>query len=454
MQKRVFITMLIIVFSLTGITQNVFFKTIDFLETDEVNTWPFNVFEEDGGYVATGTFYKYSDWHLFIIKFDNLGDTLWMKTVRIGYPHEGSTASGTNGKKLFTVHDSIFLFDNEWNHTSLAPLPGIPHPRKVSILADGNYLFDNWIASNHHTLVKVNSETLEIIWTSEPLIQDFHLGDGSGFTINSILEMPNGEIVVVTDNYYSLTYGPEYYGSTIFRIDVSGNIQNTFLDPDVSKPFSYVDDDNLISLTSTGNNYALTTHSSNGDTINSFNLPDKPYGRSPFNFTKDGDDLIVLEYNHMPNNIPMYLEAYRQGNLLWTTEYTLTSLYDYISPYYIIATTDGGYLIYGDIYQSSTYYPFLLKTDYIGNSAPLSIPEAYKSSQYKIFPNPAKDYLLISGKEKSADVSIFNIQGVLMLTSQKTQLPQRLNISSFPKGLYFLKLTKGQNFELLKFIKK
>lgn len=447
---------LVLVLTLNASSQNVFFTAFTFLvpeSSQDAEAWA--IFEEEGGFVATGIYMKNIQWYLYCIKTDHNGDTLWMKSTNLGYPYQGSWAIGNEGYKVFTVDDSIFRFDSQWNVTSLAPLPGVDHPRKVAILEDGNYLFANWVTSNHYNLVKVNSQTLEIIWVSEPLLQDFIPDYASGFTINSILEESDGKIVVVTNNYYVYNSSAVNYGSSIFHLDEEGHVLNTYLNPDVNYYSTFIENENFVSLTY-DYYHSITTHTANGDTIQSFELPHEPYGRHATCLTKDGEKVIVLEYNHVPNNIPMYLEAYEQGSLLWSADFQPSDLYGYVDPITVIPTSDGGYLIYGNIHLAGTidHYPFLLKTDSNGNSAPLGLNEPARKSNFSISPNPSSDFIEIIGDEKINMASIYDIRGELITSTKVVDLTGRFNISNFQPGAYILKITTDKGVTVLKFLKR
>ncbi|WP_281614904.1 choice-of-anchor D domain-containing protein [Flammeovirga sp. SubArs3] len=66
----------------------------------------------------------------------------------------------------------------------------------------------------------------------------------------------------------------------------------------------------------------------------------------------------------------------------------------------------------------------------------------------KVFPNPATDLLTIQGLEKTSQIHIVNLQGILMMECWSDRT---VNISHLPSGVYILQIEKGST---IKFIKK
>ncbi len=72
----------------------------------------------------------------------------------------------------------------------------------------------------------------------------------------------------------------------------------------------------------------------------------------------------------------------------------------------------------------------------------------------KVYPNPANDKLIISTSNKGKEIKaeLLNIQGQKMwagVIQEKTVI----DVSSFPKGVYFLKVNNGEEVFVRKIIK-
>jgi len=70
----------------------------------------------------------------------------------------------------------------------------------------------------------------------------------------------------------------------------------------------------------------------------------------------------------------------------------------------------------------------------------------------EIFPNPAADFIQIIGDEQKGQLSIYNVQGQLMLQKQ-TSGNQQIDITQWPRGNYFVSLRKGQSWHRGQFVK-
>lgn len=83
----------------------------------------------------------------------------------------------------------------------------------------------------------------------------------------------------------------------------------------------------------------------------------------------------------------------------------------------------------------------VLNADIVGSNA-LGTPEIEITDQISIFPNPTKGLVNIT-KAENSDILIFNSQGKL-ITSINNFRNSTLNLSSYPKGIYLLKITTDE----------
>lgn len=68
----------------------------------------------------------------------------------------------------------------------------------------------------------------------------------------------------------------------------------------------------------------------------------------------------------------------------------------------------------------------------------------------KIYPNPTSDYVYFIGINENVEISLFSSNGTKLKETKK----MFLNIQDLPNGLYFLKITEGNNIHTNKIIKK
>jgi len=80
-----------------------------------------------------------------------------------------------------------------------------------------------------------------------------------------------------------------------------------------------------------------------------------------------------------------------------------------------------------------------------------------KSNTFRIYPNPAKDKVyvsLMSRENLNSSIQILNLIGEMMFETVMTDVSVGLDVTSYPSGIYFVKLTaKDNSSKMLKFIK-
>lgn len=117
-----------------------------------------------------------------------------------------------------------------------------------------------------------------------------------------------------------------------------------------------------------------------------------------------------------------------------------------------------------EIERVTVYWPIIGNVDTIENPAinstlviregeSLSVAEV-NDLDIKIFPNPTQDILNVSGfnADATSRMRITNIEGKVI--SEKPFTQNTINVSSLAEGLYFLSLTKNDQTQTIKFVKK
>jgi dienelactone hydrolase len=90
------------------------------------------------------------------------------------------------------------------------------------------------------------------------------------------------------------------------------------------------------------------------------------------------------------------------------------------------------------LYMDSVFQymtPFL--ADQLGCDLPVSIETTSQNQTIEVFPNPANSTVFIKSSTAIRLVELFNLQGGLMLSSSSN----KLDISEFPAGIYFVRIT-------------
>ena len=97
----------------------------------------------------------------------------------------------------------------------------------------------------------------------------------------------------------------------------------------------------------------------------------------------------------------------------------------------------------------------ILKTEN-GGGYPLEINEKYPiSNRIKIYPNPSSDKITIEASKtfSTGHLSILNLNSQEILSQTITKPSTQIDISTFPTGVYFVKLTGEKEVSVGKFIK-
>lgn len=110
---------------------------------------------------------------------------------------------------------------------------------------------------------------------------------------------------------------------------------------------------------------------------------------------------------------------------------------------YMLATVETDW--YGNITQAG----YLLSTGVVGID-----DNAVISDRVSVYPNPASDYLKITGIAQNTMVLIFDANGKLVCNKLLTSRQNTLNISDYINGMYFYQIVdmSGQTIDKGKFV--
>ncbi len=155
------------------------------------------------------------------------------------------------------------------------------------------------------------------------------------------------------------------------------------------------------------------------------------------------------------NSLIYYAKIDTLGNILWSNYYEKNGYYYILHD--VLATQDGGCILSGSSYcynsQSFQNDIFVLKIDSNGNTTwikNITMP----NQSINIFPNPATTVVNINLKNSNqqiAHISIFDMQGKLVLHKQINAKQAKLDVSKIAKGLY---VVDGETSEGFKFAGK
>jgi hypothetical protein len=114
------------------------------------------------------------------------------------------------------------------------------------------------------------------------------------------------------------------------------------------------------------------------------------------------------------------------------------------------------YVQNGNYYVIVTINDCASDTSNIINIVNVGIENAGNSIAIAIYPNPAKDHIIIESSVLSNDVviSVYSVQGLLLLKQNMMKVKTELDIRSYAEGVYFVKIGNAEGFVVKKFIKE
>ncbi len=270
----------------------------------------------------------------------------------------------------------------------------------------------------------------------------------SGFVIiGSTLSYGNG----VSDIFLIKT---DKNGDTLFTKTYGGH--NT----DIAYSVKQTSDDGYIVVGETisfdmGENYYdiyLIKTDETGDTLWTKRYGGKEWeeGRS-VDLTDDGGYVITgytESYGRSFGNV-LVMKTDHSGNVIWTQTYGGDRT-DWCES--IQQTSDGGFIVagYSTSYGDAISDVYLIK---LNGEGTLDIPDNHASGMLEVFPNPAKNNLNVK-TGTNARIEIINLSGKVVYNSRVNGTNDlfSIDISGYPKGLYFVRMITEDNSRIEKIV--
>lgn len=132
-------------------------------------------------------------------------------------------------------------------------------------------------------------------------------------------------------------------------------------------------------------------------------------------------------------------------NLKWERFYGGDGDY---SLYGILATHDGGCLMYGTLWDyhnnpDQTRYLRLIKVSKDGLLSDKNGKPSDKTREVILYPNPGTDKIIVESALKNLVVSFFNVTGTCVVKKSIQSMVESLDVSELPTGIYFYRFTCG-----------
>ncbi len=368
------------------------------------------------------------------------------------------------GLDFIEMHDHGFLICGYSNSNIINGVPMTQHGQ-----------FDGWVT-------RVDSVG-NVIWSKR-------YGGNLTDALYSITRTADGNYVCVgqsnsTDSSFSVNHGANDYW--IIKIDTVGNLL-------WQKIYGGSSSDDVYKVIDAGNNNIMisgSTSSFNGDVIGNHSTAGGSdvwmlkldsvgnviwkncFGGSSLEFNrtmmKTSDDMIVVTATSTSMDGDLVgvvgysgtwiFKIDSSGTMIWSRrcgsnggEYPPTSIASYNSKtFYVlnhplhsggnVSTFYGGF---NDIWLASI-------TD---TSNALGVQSVYESDFARIYPNPATSSIMISSNSQIGNlIELYNSQGILLTSKLSNEQTELIDLSHYPEGIYFVKVSNDSQLLTRKIIK-
>ncbi len=359
-----------------------------------------------------------------------IGSTGWNKQSRITYTYDTQenliyrlNELGLNNEWV-NYHETSFIIDSlgdatgmlirEWKNAEWVNLQRL------------TYAYD----SNHQVLTRVNESWLNNTWENVGRMTNTY--NSMGETLTQLQEHWAG---VDWANYNLSTYSYDTAGNMLIYMNQSwqsGAWEN-------SSRAAYT-------LDSLGNPLTILYQEwGNGKWVNKQRITSiyNEYSNKIFEtFETAVDSVLVNSYRHR-----YYYDLRGNSEIgendVWQNESWKLAMGN---PLTIYGNNEPQDFISSVVRYSATFRPSNLGMD----------DERQNTYSFKVYPNPVANTVTISGtieKSGSTILSVYSVQGQLLLQRKISQDKTLIDISSFSQGIYLFKLGKGKNSSVKQIVK-
>jgi len=418
----------------------------------------------DGGYVFLGNFGATPGYDRWLVKTNNMGDTLWTKT----FPGIGNE---DGDRALVQAGDGGFTFIA--NRNGKADL--------LHVSSSGDSLWEKELFSGIGISIATTSNQDYLVTgqnATGPVIHIAHATQGGDLLWAkayspasstflrcrswTVLEIPGigyvaaGEIMsnYGFSNPFVIKLGPAgdslWCRSYAWFMDATIYSADTILNGDI-----YVCG---IEHNTDGNTMVMRLNAS-GDTVwTRVQVAPRSQYFNSIRSTGDGGAIACGSYSNSSDTSRVYLTKYSAaGAISWQKK-----IGNYKNAYGLSAdlTYDGGYIICGQVQETATsgQHALLIKTDANGNFAGIENHIAEKGCYF--YPNPASDITTLSPRRISNGtpviIRLYDLFGREVKTIQASQVMKvyTLEVTDLPDGIYLAVIeSDGQTIGLAKLVK-
>lgn len=381
------------------------------------------VFAHDDGYTLAGLSLKSGKFSLFLIHTNMEGDTISTKHLDYGVRSLGLVRAVTDNEDnhyiSFFEADSANLvkFSSDWQEVWRKKFDFASRIYQMHLTTDDNLV----VSATGTTTYLIKLDTAgNIIWQTDPVSVEYGIPEAT-----SITETDSGEIILYTNTDFG--FGYTYPNNTIRVYSNFGSlIDSGYVSPHLQYSCGIISsfpfEGHLLSLCYTGRGQSyLVHHEVNGTIIRQKEIV--PSGIQPtlYKYVFNNNEEVIAIGNGSNNELIIH-GMNSEGDSLWLRirNYTEDNI-----PFSIALCNDGGYIISGGQKVNGYNQPYLLKTDPWGGNSGLGTENNKIEDQFKVYPNPANNYVIFESQNKTTGViSVTDIYGrpvaEVLVNSEKT----------------------------------
>lgn len=170
------------------------------------------------------------------------------------------------------------------------------------------------------------------------------------------------------------------------------------------------------------------------------------------------------------DSYPSFQKFSKDGDLLWKQRFPIPKDVSEYTPsvnIYDFARFDNGDLIFVSTFLNTGWFlpPVIQKGWIIKTNSEacfgaddtachtLSVPNTPINNTFKVYPNPADDYIDVEGVQPGTQLRLFNVMGKEVFSGSVSGSSFRIPINGFSSGMYMLQILDG-NAAMVKIIKQ
>ncbi len=358
-------------------------------------------------------------------------------------------------------------------------------------------VFGNWVTTANHIIIQPNNKILVVgtDYNDDPFTRIALVRYNSDGTLDNSFgkngkkaigyeDFNTGTSVILQADGKIIVTGSSNYNFAVMRLKLNGAIDSTFGINGIAVTHfngsnaeitaAAIQSDGKIVVT--GSTYpfktiALARYTKNGKADSSFGTNGILYneffgvGATATGLAIQHDDKIVISsaVTHQDGNgfgVARFTKNGKWDNSFGNGGEVITQIFD--EPQYADEANAVTLQRNGKIVAAGTSGGYFAVVRYKNDAAMLNVSTdnsdlkiAYNtSSLIKIFPNPVKDILHVSGIATNTSIAVYNTQGKLVIQATSANQSCDLNIKVLPAGIYYLQITytdkKARTFKFVK----